>query len=289
MPSTDTISAYYSFQATQKAYANRVNNNFSNLRGHIIPINPNAASAIDNTYDLGSSSYRWKDCFINYDIYFKSATTTSLAKLSNDLTNSTGAYSFQIGGTERYNFATTIAAYNLATSTGSFVWQVASVTCAKLLSDGWSVETLPKRAYTITAAESDCGYGTYIGVSVTSGLTTAFYNLAGSTITVNGGGNRPILVMVVNDTTTAVLRGSTAPAAGFPFRVLRNNAVGIVEGYIKNFTALAGNSVTSTESSINMMGFDYFAAAGNNNYHIAVGVGSLQGTCRLRLIALELV
>jgi hypothetical protein len=37
-----------------------MNTNFSVFRGHILPLDPNTATSINNTYDLGSSEYNWR-------------------------------------------------------------------------------------------------------------------------------------------------------------------------------------------------------------------------------------
>lgn len=77
MPSTATITAFYSFSANTKARANYVNTNFSNFRGHIIAIDPNTATAATTeTYDLGSTEYRWRTGYFR-SIDFRSNTTTA--------------------------------------------------------------------------------------------------------------------------------------------------------------------------------------------------------------------
>lgn len=63
MPSTETITAFYSFTPGNVIYSSQVNNNFSIFRGHFIPVDPTAASFANNTYDLGSSSFRWRKIF----------------------------------------------------------------------------------------------------------------------------------------------------------------------------------------------------------------------------------
>lgn len=60
MPSTATITAFYTFTQNTKARASQVNTNFNVLRGHIIPIDPNTTTSNDITYDLGSSEHRWR-------------------------------------------------------------------------------------------------------------------------------------------------------------------------------------------------------------------------------------
>lgn len=65
MPSSATITSFYNFSANTKARASQVNNNFDVFRGHIIPVDPNTATSINNTYDLGASNYYWRAAYIN--------------------------------------------------------------------------------------------------------------------------------------------------------------------------------------------------------------------------------
>lgn len=65
MPSSATITAFYNFSANTKARASQVNANFDVFRGHVIPVHVSTATSADNTYDLGSSEYRWRNGYIN--------------------------------------------------------------------------------------------------------------------------------------------------------------------------------------------------------------------------------
>lgn len=64
MPSTATITAFYNFTANTKARASQVQGNFDVFRGHLLPVSPSTATAIDNTYDLGSTEYRWRALYL---------------------------------------------------------------------------------------------------------------------------------------------------------------------------------------------------------------------------------
>jgi hypothetical protein len=66
MPSSATITAFYTFVANTKARASQTNHNFDILRGHIIPIDPNTQTSSDSTYDLGSTEYKWNYIHANY-------------------------------------------------------------------------------------------------------------------------------------------------------------------------------------------------------------------------------
>lgn len=61
----NTVSAYYLFTSTSKANSSEVNSMFNLYRGTVIPINEDTASASDNTHDLGSSDYNWRDLYLS--------------------------------------------------------------------------------------------------------------------------------------------------------------------------------------------------------------------------------
>jgi microcystin-dependent protein len=83
MPVTKTLTAYNSFGSGGLIKSSELNNNFSNLRGHIIPIDGSAASSADNAYDLGDSSYRWANAYI------RNLITTSITTNHISVTNFT--------------------------------------------------------------------------------------------------------------------------------------------------------------------------------------------------------
>lgn len=61
MPSSSTITSYYSFTPLTKIKSAEVNSNFDVWRGHHIPIDPNTGTAAPSgTYDLGASDRRWR-------------------------------------------------------------------------------------------------------------------------------------------------------------------------------------------------------------------------------------
>lgn len=95
MPSSETITAFYTFVAGAQARSADVTTNFNNFRGHLIPIDPNTATAATTkTYDLGSSEHRWgTGYFAALDV----SSTTTTAMVAQGL--SSGAWDFRIGGT----------------------------------------------------------------------------------------------------------------------------------------------------------------------------------------------
>ncbi|MBK8260154.1 MAG: hypothetical protein IPK80_02315 [Nannocystis sp.] len=98
MPSSATITAYYTFQANTKARATQVNANFSLYRGHNIPIEPLTATGSDISYDLGSTEYRWRSTYTQY-LNVVSSTLTAALEIRGNTSATLGAMQFYIGNT----------------------------------------------------------------------------------------------------------------------------------------------------------------------------------------------
>src|SRR3990167_787780 len=64
MPSSATITAFYSFAPNTVIRSAYHNNNFDIFCGHIIPVDPNTqTAATTKTYDLGSTDYYWRNVY----------------------------------------------------------------------------------------------------------------------------------------------------------------------------------------------------------------------------------
>lgn len=127
MPSTATITSFYTFTANTKARATQVNANFDIFRGHLLPISPSTQTASNNTYDLGSTEYRWRTGYFG-SIDLSDSTSgggltiklngTTVSKLN---TSSGFTTSAQVGDFARssiiYSQYTTNGAYNILGST----------------------------------------------------------------------------------------------------------------------------------------------------------------------------
>jgi len=105
MPSTATITTYYSFVAGTKARASEVTYNFGLYRGHNLPINPNTATAINSTYDLGSTEYRWRDSYVQRLDLQSNTTTGQALKLRGDTSGSISGIVAEINGVEVARFS----------------------------------------------------------------------------------------------------------------------------------------------------------------------------------------
>lgn len=177
MPSSNTITSFYTFVADTKARAAEVNNNFNVFRGNIIPVHVSTQTSADQTYDLGSLDYRWKD-FYTKTINLTGATTTGQLEILNDTATVSGAFDFQIGGSSYFKISTSGFSGNNATPMGQTTTAAIGQLC-------------------VTAVYS----GSYTASVV--GSTTSFWVGSTATVTTNG---RPVFV--------GVMSGATATGGG---------------------------------------------------------------------------
>ncbi len=78
MPSTATITAFYSFSPQTVISSSQVNTNFSNFRGHILPVDPNTSTAATSgTYDLGAQDHYWRNYYGQFSVYSQNTTAPS--------------------------------------------------------------------------------------------------------------------------------------------------------------------------------------------------------------------
>lgn len=119
MPSTQTITTFYSFSANSKARASEVNTNFSIFRGHIIPVEPLTQTSANITYDLGSTEYRWSNVYTKAIDFLSNTSTGAALKLYGETSTSGPAFIFSINNSNVYR----VGAVNATTtaSSGSYV------------------------------------------------------------------------------------------------------------------------------------------------------------------------
>jgi len=98
MPST--ITTYYTFQPNTKARSSQVNQNFSNYRGDLLPINESTASASNNLHYLGAPDHYWAGVYVT-QVDLLTSTTTATLVIKGDTSNTTGAFDFQIEGVSK--------------------------------------------------------------------------------------------------------------------------------------------------------------------------------------------
>ena len=222
MPQFATITSFYTFQGNTKARATNVNTNFSNFRGHLLPIDPNTISCIGDTYDVGSVEHRFNKGWFNYIEYDRPTTTCSVTQYSNTAVTAgslvtqinsvsvseIGSYYSKVnipltsGVSEIKIGEVTISALkhssfvqNLQTSTAQHDFLCAGVTACSL-APNYGLKRNNNSA--TTTAGSSYGFIVYNSISgdvISQTGATTITSLAG-TITVNTLG-RPIIIDVV--------------------------------------------------------------------------------------------
>lgn len=104
MPSSATITSFYSFTALTTTRSSEVNTNFSTFRGHLLPVDPSTATAATTmTYDLGASDHAWRNVYAKgLHIYGDTVGATPPAGFYNIYVKSTDgkAYKKDSGGVE---------------------------------------------------------------------------------------------------------------------------------------------------------------------------------------------
>lgn len=71
MPSTATITAFYTFVPLTKIRSAHVNNNFDVLRGHSLPINTDTQTSSNLTHDLGGDGHAWRGVYNQYGVMYQ--------------------------------------------------------------------------------------------------------------------------------------------------------------------------------------------------------------------------
>jgi hypothetical protein len=105
MPSTATITAFYTFVAGTNILSARVNANFDVFRGHMCPVDPTVTSSLatSGAYDLGSADHYWRQNY-NQTVVFAQvavALTTPAAGFNSIYFKTDGlAYTKNSAGTE---------------------------------------------------------------------------------------------------------------------------------------------------------------------------------------------
>jgi hypothetical protein len=159
VPATATITTFFYFNAGNKALSAEINANFSNLRGHFLPIDPTSSSASNANYDLGSDDHRWMTTYVK-EIDLVSSTSTASLSIAGDIALTFGAFEFNIEGVEKF----------------------------KITKDGFSGVKVSPTGYTSTALRNQFAVSSSFNISAP---TTAASLVTGSTITISTSG-RPV-------------------------------------------------------------------------------------------------
>lgn len=213
MPTTATITTFYTFTANTKAKASEMNTNFSIFRGHIVPIEPLTITSSDITYDLGSAEHSWRGCYAE-SLYLDPMTSGAALILQADKALTAGAFVFKNNGTEilrvspngfatfgSQGFTTTAnltIAHDNSTTAGAFDFKVGSTESAKLEVDGFNYASLQQRDYTTAAAVATNKRGTITissAISVSTIGANSFNIVSGLTHrSMNGSPNKITLI-----------------------------------------------------------------------------------------------
>lgn len=278
MPSTATITAFYTFTQNTKARASQVNTNFNVLRGHIIPIDPNTTTSVDNTYDLGSSEHRWRTGYFgSLNIISNTTTGKDLAIVGNTSTTDP-AFVFNISGNESFR----INSIGAATATVS------------------PVALKTRAVYNgVTAAVSGLAFSA--GATATTDLSTySSTNIVGSTLTIlttgravevgfftSDPGQNPINLLLSASTTAATVTCDIS----FTMFLYRDTTTAIVAKINYDHTI---NNVISTSSGFGFLRREnisgYFSvdtpSAGAPTYWLAALINSANTTTISRVAQL---
>lgn len=255
MPLAATITAFYNFSANTKARASQVNANFDVFRGHIIPIDPNTVSSANNTYDLGSSEYRWRNGYINNLISNSITvaklgiqnTTTALGEISLDVSTSTAEMVFKLGGTEKF----------------------------RINQNGYIGSNARNSGLTTSAGIGQ--FAASVGITSTTGFnyTTGSTAIANMTLTIHTIG-RPVrvgLIPYIGNPATSIIQvenTSSAAYAGTQLRFYRNGSL-ISEDIIQisgAFVTTTANPIAIAVAPSGISITDYEAPATTNTYHL---------------------
>ncbi len=247
MPSSATITTFYTFVANSKARASQVNLNFSLWRGHVIPIHPDTATSADNSYDLGSSEYYWRNLYVG-EVDLRTSTSTASLRLKGDTSATAGAFVFEIEGQEVARIGPNgFGGGDLAPN---------SVTIGALFS----------RYTSATATASDGGVAIR---SFTQSTVTAQTNISGSTITVTGIG-RPMIVGISGNVNMGV---NIATAGGWEItaviELMKDGSSMKSWTYKLDSEDSSGGSGQDAQNPITVSHL-FFPTAGAHNYHLRV-------------------
>jgi hypothetical protein len=176
MPTTATITAFYTFASSGRARASYFNENFSNFRGTYLSIDPFTQSATDLTYSIGSEEHRWRSLYLK-DIDLETSTSTSTLSILGDTTTTLGAFKFNIEGTESFRIKDTgFVGVNITPSNvtnTAAIGQFAISNTLTVASPTTTVTMIPNSTLTISTVGRPVEYGIMAPGLIVPGTTTA--------------------------------------------------------------------------------------------------------------------
>lgn len=290
MPSTATITAFYKFTANTKARASYVNNNFSTFRGHIIAIDPNTAtSATTETYDIGSTEYRWRTGYFR-DVDFKSNTSTGQAlqiigdtaagqgaflikhaggvraRIGGgnqyiDINTTTSQFDFKSGGTTLTSMSASKWASNIPTSTGQWDFILNGSTLGTVKTGGWK-RSLIESSSMIEGTRHVSAYN----------LTNSSVHVATLSITSNG---QPIMIginLASNTATAYCLLTNTISTDSIVYTYIYRDGTAASNQVFRTIWTVPNKSTTTSSDQYcminNWINIDTSAIAGAHTYYL---------------------
>ncbi len=260
MPSSQTITAFYSFSPNTRARASEVQANFDNFRGHIIPVEPLTITSADITYDIGSDEHRWRYGYFK-TIDFDRSTSTASATIEADVNTNTGEMVFKLNGVEKGRL-----------NVGGFAFPTRLINFAGTATTYGGIATHAEISNTNFSVTAE----TLIGATLT-------LNTLGGVVAVGFAGSFPYINMGSATTTSG---------PGATLRLYRDTTTSQVASIGWQLGAILGQATNAWLIALTpQMMYDMSCPAGTHNYFLKAtsnGTASSGNFNAYRLIAREL-
>lgn len=217
MPSTATITSFYSFAALTRIKSSEVNTNFSNFRGHIIPISPTTATGANLSYDLGSTEYIWNNLYSRHLMMYGDTTGT---------TPPSGFYNIYVKSTDGKAYKKDSAGLESQLGGGALVITGTPSAASTITAAGGFTHTFSNGERQAIYCIGDTSTGTTISANPQiSASTSTSYNLEYWLI-----GTSDTNTITLNDGTGLKLNGSITLSNGSILKLIWNGSLWIESG-----------------------------------------------------------
>lgn len=193
MPSTATITSMYTFVANTRAKAAEVNSNFSNYRGHIIPIEPLTQTSAHLTYDLGSTDHAWRVGYVQ-TLHLIGATSTAAVQIKGLSAVTAGGAEILVGGATIGSILTTGIQREALVNANAYMTTTA-LTTGLFDSSSTTYVTVTNMSLAFTIKKGP------VEISLCNGLTSTSF----SYIEISGATQTLMNIRVIRDTTTSIV------------------------------------------------------------------------------------
>lgn len=260
MPSTATITAFFTAVANQKARATDVNTAFGNFRGHFIPINTDTVSASDLTHDLGSSDHRWRVGYFG-SLDLEGSTNTTALQIVPNTASTSGCFSIQAG--------TTTAKFFNFHSLGADILIAGQTLLSISLANGIATNTVQK--FSLNSGV------TLSGASGLGTSTTTAQDMTGMTITLNANSVNSYIHIFIqsagNTTSSQTIRTTSAQSGGGTAYLLRGSTTLATYTLVATYSTAAGSVIIDYPPSV-IQHFDNPGTSGSVTYKIQTVVNT---------------